>query len=189
MRVLHIAGLLVAATKIYAGFELPPGATDGIWVHGFDANGDPTNTYIGPSSHAQDAPHLIKALKERQLEAGPAPSKWKRKVHYDGPTGDEGANCAGTVEGDPQDLVDAEFILGFACDSLQWWYHAISSVSLGAVAYACDYGNGNHCDDQTMAQQQSAIDTKCTNGTAGWFSVHNYLYAAGRTTVGQQFCF
>ena len=186
MHLLHFAGLFIAATTVSAGFVHPPGSTDGIYVHTIDAHGNPVNTFIGPSSHLKDAPHLIKALKERQT--GPAPSKIKMKARYAGPTGNEGVNCDSGVQGDPQDLVDAEFILGFACDSLQWWYHAISSVSLGAVAYACDYGNGNHCDDETMANYQSDIDSACSNNTAGWYSIHNYLYATGRTNVGEQFC-
>ena len=56
------------------------------------------------------------------------------------------------------------------------------------MAYSCDYGNGNHCDDASVAVQNKAVDTYCETNVSGWYAVKDSKYVTGRTAVGQQFC-
>ena len=111
------------------------------------------------------------------------------KPDTNGPIGNEGPDC------DPLEvslnvtlISEAVSDLGMLCDSLQWWYYAVSAVQGDVVAYSCDYGNGNHCDDVSVAQQNKAVDTYCETNVSGWYAVRESKYATGRTAAGEQFC-
>lgn len=180
--------LLIVAMRAAMALQHSHGDANGIYVHTFNSAGKLVTNYIGPPNRTK----IAHTLKERQLEASLSPRRAKKAK---GPTGDEGPNCScdddnrNCVTGDDFDFYDAVTQLSVACDLVTGFFHAISSVVLGSVAYACEYGNGNRCDSQSEAQFNSEIDLKCQNNTAGWYSIKNYLFATGRTNVGVQFCF
>ena len=112
-----------------------------------------------------------------------------RGTDTNGPIGNNGPNCDPLeVSLDPTLINQTVTQLGMLCDSLNWWYYAISAVQSDVVAYSCDYGNGNHCDDGSLVVQNNAVSSYCETNVSGWYSVRESKYATGRTGVGQQFC-
>ncbi|MCJ1230093.1 hypothetical protein MMC12_006764 [Toensbergia leucococca] len=179
MRFSLVNGLVLAITTVAIAFQHLPGAADGIYLHSYDASGNPMTEYLGTN-----VSHLQATRQRRQYVQLDTRKKKPPKV-----PGSEGVNCNSSAIIDRDDLSGAESQLGFACDNLDWWYHAISSVYLTAVAYACDYGDGNHCSIDTITSDNVQLNEGCGSNEAGWFAVQGYLYSTGRTSVGDQFCF
>ena len=185
MRLSLISGVLLTAAATTTAFEHAKGDANGLYLHGFDAAGNPTVQYIG---HPTDLKKPVAGKAHpRDLSAGLQLAR--RKTKYQGPTGNNGPNCDSSVKRDPDQFLIAEQVIGMACDSLSWWHNALSYVYEDVVAYACEYGNGNHCGDDSISVQNQGIDAACGNNTAGWYAVKDSLYATGRTAVGTQFCF
>ena len=188
------------ATNQYLG--LKPKETKNIVGRSAGQSKYPLMVYDYDTEHIQhlhERPHASKRLEPPTLqdEASfqPSPSEdtlpvlFPRGADTNGPIGNEGPNC------DPKEVSlnttligQATTLLGQLCDSLGWWFYAVSAVAGDVVAYSCEYGNGNHCDDESVKAQNAAVDTYCLVNVSGWYSVENYKYATGRTMVGQQFC-
>lgn len=173
--------LLTVGGTFVSAFQHSPTDADGLYVHGYDASGseiknliDPTNPIIPPEFRNKTA-FANKPAPTRN----PASAILKRDNF--------GAHCNG-IQSSPNDIYWATHDLGQACDNLGWWHSAISYQFQGAIAYACDYGNGNHCDSTSMMARSTLIDIACGSDREGWYTVSNWKYAEGRTNAGTGFC-
>ncbi|MCJ1235500.1 hypothetical protein MMC14_003469 [Varicellaria rhodocarpa] len=186
-----ICSLLLAATTVSIAFQHSPGDKDGVYVHIIDKNGNPVTTYIGPPN-ATELQKILHKPTIRSEDVDPETlNHLQRRKKQVGPSGNNGPNCVAEVTGDPDDFLAAEQIMGYACSTVSKFYHAISSVYLGSVAYGCDYTSnyqGSLCDQTSLTDQNAAVDIQCGNNTAGWWTDKGNWYAAGRTNVGVQFC-
>ena len=181
---------LLAIITLSTAILHSPSDKDGVYVHVIDKNGNPVTTYLGPPN-ATELEQIKKLHKPTSRSVSEARSNALQIRKSVGPSGDNGPNCDVDVTGDPDDLYAAEQIMGYACQYATKFYHAISSVYLGSVAYGCDYTENNQgslCDPASLANQNAAVDIACGNNSAGWWTEKGFRYAAGRTNVGVQFC-
>ncbi|KAL9107114.1 MAG: hypothetical protein Q9187_008473, partial [Circinaria calcarea] len=167
MRFTVISGVLLTAAATAAAFEHAKGDSNGLYLHGFDKAGKPTVQYVGLPKKGVPAKKPKPAAPKahpRDISAG---QLTRRIPKAEGPTGANGPNCDTAVKRDPDMFLIAEQVIGMACDSLTWWHNALSYVYEDVVAYACEYGNGNHCGDDSIAIQNQGIDAACGNNSAG----------------------
>ncbi|GME48628.1 hypothetical protein C8Q74DRAFT_1364003 [Neofusicoccum parvum] len=70
---------------------------------------------------------------------------------------------------------------------------SIAQVSGGAVAFGCNYGNGQTCHKNDLWDFFGQINSVCgfTHGSsagAGWYSRNDWKATYGRTSTGSGFC-
>ena len=191
MHHIFICSLLLVIATISTAFQHSTTDKDGIYIHTIDKNGNPVTNYLGPPN-STEIKMLQKLHKPTPRSETVNPRVWNHTLQKrTKPSGNNGPNCDPNVTGDPDGFLAAEELMGYACSYITKFYHAVSSVYLGSVAYGCDYTSneqGSLCDENSLANQNSAVDIECGNGTAGWWTDQGSLYAAGRTNVGVQFC-
>ncbi|EKG22373.1 Ankyrin [Macrophomina phaseolina MS6] len=156
---------------------IPVGAADGIYLGSLKADGSTQWDFIGPDSSTTPSSGLLVD------DDSDSPVLAKR----------DGVTCSGFgVNAD-----DANRAQGKLADMCGGGYYfnsrSIAQVSGGAVAYACNYGNGQTCHSGDVWSFFAQVNSKCgfTNGAsagAGWYSVNSWKAAYGRTTTGSGFC-
>lgn len=63
-----------------------------------------------------------------------------------------------------------------------------SQVYGNAVAYGCDYGNGQDCHASDVSGFYNNVDGTCGPQIAGWWTQSSWKAAYGRTTTGDGYC-
>ncbi|GJE86666.1 hypothetical protein PsYK624_027470 [Phanerochaete sordida] len=144
-------------------FHHPHGASEGYYTHFKALDGTLHTTYHGTTPPAGS----VNSTHTRRSGGG---------VQCQGLTfaaGDASAAAAG---------------LAHALDGNPSFFHATSFVSGTAVAYGCDYGNGQHIGGTELTGYINDIAAACGAGKQGYFNIPSAKASYGVTTAGSGFC-
>lgn len=65
---------------------------------------------------------------------------------------------------------------------------AIVQVRGSALAFGCNYGNGQTCHASDVSKFYSELDQKCGKAQAGWYSIEDWKASYGRDTNPSGYC-
>lgn len=99
-----------------------------------------------------------------------------------------GVQCQNDVEVDSSDITNAQNALGNSFGGGITFHSKISAVSGDAVAYGCDYGNGQFMTSTEYLGYMSAISTNCGSTSAGYYNIPSSKSSYGRTSSSVGFC-
>ena len=157
-----ILTLAAAASTALAGFSHDPSAPDGVYTHYVDSAGTPQNVYLGPV-HARREPHLD--VRDSS-----------------------GVQCQSSIQMNADDVSAAQTQLGNIFGGGFQFFKTISIKSGSAVAYGCDYGNGQTLSNSDFSGYMGSVSTRCGATSAGFFNLPQFKAAYGRTNAGISFC-
>lgn len=164
-----LAQLAFATTAFASGVVIPIGSANGIYLHQVDADGTVRTEYLGAGPVTLPSAPSTRAYSPVYARAG-----------YSLQCQNIGVN-----QGDKE---NAEKQLASAFAGGSFFRGTISSVSGSAVAYGCDYGNGQTMSSEQFQEFMSALDGQCGAATAGWYSIPDWAASYGRTNAGVSFC-
>lgn len=165
--------MLAIATTSTLAFKHPEGSPDGLYVHDVDANGTVSVTYIGISNIT--VPHGRRS-DTNASSTGPVELK------------STGPACGGGV-GNADDMADAENALADEFgDGITFQGKSVSYTYSSAVAFVCNYGNGQTVTSGQYLGYISSVDAYCGSDVAGWYSYPSSKATYGRTLSGENFC-
>ena len=98
-----------------------------------------------------------------------------------------GVNCQ-SLKFTAQDAVVATNELGYKFDSNSQFSSSTSYVYGTAIAYGCDYGNGQRMTSTEFHGYISDIINQCGSGTEGYFNLPSSKSSYGLTNSGDGFC-
>jgi hypothetical protein len=160
-----IAALAVAAPAERQSGSLPPlpaGSLDGIYVSSVHADGSAFWEYKGPV----DTNVTTSSLFTRDSA---------------------GVHCNGNYIGnDAQGAANA--FRDFCGQGKHFDGKSISVQYGNAVAYGCNYGNGQTCYSGDMQNYFDAIFKQCGQGEAGWYNVKSSKASYGVQAGGSGYC-
>lgn len=160
-----LTALVASATVAVASFTHAPGTPDGIYAHYTDADGVDHTEWVSPLNTTAPAERRV-----LQVRAG------------------FGVQCQGDVEVSSNDINNAQNSLGNSFGSGITFHKKISAVSGSAVAYGCDYGNGQFMTSTEYLGYMSAITTNCGSTVAGYYNLPSSKSSYGRTSSSVGFC-
>ncbi|KAI0319775.1 hypothetical protein OF83DRAFT_1169917 [Amylostereum chailletii] len=154
--------LLAALVASAVAIERPKGGPDGLYIAEVDANGDEKLTYVGPGNTT--VPHTLTA----RASTGPF--------------------CQ-SVQASASDISNAEHALAnFFGGGTSFFGSSVSMYSGSAVAYGCNYGNGQTMSSQEFLGYVSVLDAKCGGQNAAYYNLPSSKSSYGRTASSQGFC-
>lgn len=159
------------ASSPTGSLSLPPGSKDGLYVHTVNADGTPGLTYLGPVNTTHAA-----------RDSGLAPPVLGKRAK-------KGSYCQGFYL-NPTDVMGAEDGLVGYCnwDDPAVFSKAISYQSGNAVAYGCNYGNGQKCYGNQIQPFFNQLTSDCGGNQAAWYSYPDWKVSYGVTGVGNSYC-
>jgi hypothetical protein len=161
----------VVAAEVTPKYSLPSDSHNGLYSHGIDENGNPKNTYI-PNFN----------LTKRSITPSP---KFARASSSSQGT----ITCQNTLGLDPTDVSNAEQGLeGFFQSGNNFGNRSISYRSNSAVAYGCNYGNGQTINGNWLEAQFGLIAEDCGTSSPGYISFPQWKAAYGISSSGVGFC-
>lgn len=159
-------------------FRHHPGAQNGVYGHRMGLDGIVHTTYLGPHDENSNATHPAVITK-----GATATSTQQDKRGYV----PQGVVCQSLTIPE-SDVTNAVNGLGAQFGGSLTWYHAISSVYGSAVAYGCDYANGQTIGGVEMTGYQNSISAQCGADKEGYFRLPYVKSSYGRTVAGNGFC-
>ncbi|CAF0820613.1 unnamed protein product [Didymodactylos carnosus] len=102
---------------------------------------------------------------------------------------DTGVHCETSVYFSTADMDKAiEGLAQFFGTGNSFYARSVSSYYGSAVAFGCNYGNGQHMDAEFFRNEQNLINTKCGSGRGGWNGHESWKSSYGRTSAAKSFC-
>ena len=183
-----LLALATLATTTFAG-PVPHNfvvAADDEHRHGGFPPGTPDGFYTGVVNSADNSTHwtLIPDLNITIPTATIVPS---------GPalTKRDGVTCEYKLA-NTYSVADATTQLSNACGNGYSYSHTVAKISGGAIAYGCDYGNGQTCYFGDVNGFFNSIRGSCgtsgSNDRSGWYSKSSWKATYGWTTTGNGVC-
>lgn len=157
---------LVQATAIPKAtqtFSLALDAPEGFYVHSIGSNGKPENEHISSSASAPNT-------KQRREDQGAVYCKNQYSVNY--------SDSIAAQQG-----LEAQFQSGGSFDG-----PSVSFKSGSAVAYGCNYGNGQTVSGSWLAAQFAQISQTCGSSSGGWIAYPDWKASYGIDNSGVSFC-
>lgn len=156
----HILTLLVVSVS---AAKRPEGAPDGIYLEIVSGNGTTIMEYVGPT------PSTIPEHKlDRRAGVGP--------------------QCQSPLMALSDIQAAQGGLANFFGGGNAFYAKSVSSYSGSAVAYGCNYGNGQTMDSNTFNEFMSDLDVNCGNTHAGYYNHPDWKASYGRTQSSQSFC-
>ncbi|KAK4220960.1 hypothetical protein QBC38DRAFT_378005 [Podospora fimiseda] len=147
---------------------LPVGSTDGVYIGKLDGNGTTVWELVSPIKKRDNT----LALDEQSLD--------KRA---------NGVNCQNSIVMNSGDRANAASALINMCgNGYSWWGSAIAVQSGTAVAYGCNYGNGQTCYSWDISNFFASLVASCGNNKAAYWGQGSWKAAYGYTNIGYAFC-
>lgn len=141
----------------------PEGAPDGIYVEIVHDNGTTTMEYYGPANSTSSVYSFDKRAGVGPVCQTPAMAR---------------SDIVSAVNG----------LSGFFGGGNAFYGLSVSSYSGGAVAYGCNYGDGQTMDANTFIGFENDLDSTCGNTHAGYYNHPDWKASYGRTQSSQSFC-
>jgi|SRR5579862_8871765 len=171
----YILALMAALTSVSALRHSPTDA-DGLYSHTKEADGSITTHYLGLAGD-QNPKFVRRSSPEDETSTA---GLGKR---------DTGAHCnSPSLNGSPSDFLGAEGGLAVFFGTGQSFVGTQTYKSGNAVAFGCDYGNGQEYTACQLTSDVQAIDALCGQGGAGWSSHESWKSTYGRTLLSESFC-
>lgn len=79
-------------------------------------------------------------------------------------------------------------LAGFFGNGNAFYAKSVSNYNGGAVAFGCNYGNGQTMDANTFNGFMSSLDTACGNTHAAYYNHPDWKASYGRTQSSSSFC-
>ncbi|CAG5158178.1 uncharacterized protein ALTATR162_LOCUS5024 [Alternaria atra] len=149
---------------------LPAGAPDGLHMGSLNPDGTTHWEYIGEAEYLP--------FNSSELPSGVPTILTKRS--------DYGTHCDGGWVSD-FDWQNAQAGLQQRCGGGLDYNGVISYQYGSAVAYACNYGNGQRCDWSNVGSALNSLRNACYE-QRGWFSIPSAKLSYGVTTAGHGYC-
>lgn len=149
-------------------FHHPHGAAEGYYTHFKALDGTLHTTYHGAAPPAAGTTATTNSTTHTRRAGG-------------------GVQCQGLMFA-AGDASAAAAGLAHALDGNPAFFHATSFVSGTAVAYGCDYGNGQHIGGTELTGYMNDIAAACGAGKQGYFNIPSAKASYGVTTAGSGFC-
>ncbi|RYP05520.1 hypothetical protein DL765_009820 [Monosporascus sp. GIB2] len=152
-------------------FSYAPGAPDGFYVHAINNAGYPENIFIGDlKDMLPPVANDTNTHTRRKEKQGDIYCKNQYTINYD-------------------DLVAAEQGLERMYQDGGSFSGKSTSYKYGsAVAYGCNYGNGQTITGSWLAAQYAAIGQKCGSNSPGWVAYPDWKSSYGVDQSGVGFC-
>ncbi|CAF3456589.1 unnamed protein product [Rotaria sp. Silwood1] len=150
-----------------SSYKKPVGGADGIYIFHMTSStsNDPIIEYLGPANFTTT------------VLSGPSQRK------------DSGVHCEQNVFFSTDDMNKAiSGLASFFGTGNAFYAKSVSSYYGSAVAFGCNYGNGQHMDANFFIQEQNLINNKCGSGRGGWSSHESWKSSYGRTSASKSFC-
>lgn len=156
--------LIASASAAIASFTHAPGTPNGVYAHFTDADGVDHTEWIGPVNTTAPIEHRVLQV----------------RAPY-------GVQCQDD-EVSSSDITGAQNALANSFNSGLTFHKKISTVFNSAVAYGCDYGNGQFMTSTEYLGYMSAISTNCGSSAAGYYNLPSSKSSYGRTSSALGFC-
>ncbi|KAJ6473879.1 hypothetical protein C8R45DRAFT_1103548 [Mycena sanguinolenta] len=166
---MQFRALFLAFVATAVAFQRPTGGPDGLYIHSIDAEGNSVVEYLGVASTSSN--HIPRA-------AGPSAKFGKR----------DGVTCGGG-SGSAGDFAQADQMLAnffgngntFKGKDIAYYYGS-------AVAFGCNYGNGQTDTASQWDSNVNDINQDCGVAGSGWYSYPSSKASFGRTLSSESFC-
>jgi hypothetical protein len=150
-------------------FSLPPDSKDGLYIHSLDENGNQSLEYLG----------VVNATGLPALDNVDSDALSKRQSTF--------YSCAGRFV-DATSLRNAEDGLAGICGQGLEFRQSISYQWGSAIAYGCNYGNGQTCHSGDVRRFYNGLTNACGGSQTGWTTINEWHATYGVTVVGTGFC-
>jgi len=163
-------------------FMIPEGSPDGLYIGAIDADGSPTLEYLGPGP--------ADSANTSTLASRDSPSAHGETLYALEARAPTGVYCQTWLNMNTDDRSSANSALIKACGSggLYFSSKSIASVRGSAIAYGCNYGNGQTCYGRDLDLFFLNLGFNCGLDKAAWWSQQNWKASYGYTVSGQKFC-
>lgn len=157
--IVSLLALSVSAAK------RPDNAPDGIYIEVVHANGTTVMEYYGPANTTAPAYALDKRDKDQGYPVCQRPAMARSDI-------------VAAVNG----------LNNFFGGGNAFYGKSVSNYHGGAVAYGCNYGNGQSMDAGRFNDMMNSLDTSCGNTHAGYFDHPGWKSSYGRAQSSSSFC-
>ena len=194
LAVTFIVASLLAATGLVAGAGIPrtepalegipAGSKNGFYVGNLKEDGTTVWEYVGPDVASLIASSNATAPAASSEDSSAAGHALVKRDEVDCNGYGLNADHANVAQGEFADMCGS----GYFFNS-----RSIAKVYDDAVAYGCNYGNGQTCTSNLMWTFYAQINSKCgfTHGAqagAGWYYSPSLKASYGRASAGTGFC-
>ncbi|KAI0800220.1 hypothetical protein C8Q74DRAFT_398872 [Fomes fomentarius] len=193
---LTFVATLLAATGLVAGAgipradsepvlePIPAGAADGFYFGYLKEDGSTEWKYAGADAASVNPTNATVGFRPSTPSTSSESSELVKR---------DSVNCNGYgVNADSANVAQGE--LADMCGNGYFFSsRSVAKVSGDAVAYGCNYGNGQTCHSGDLWSFFGQINSKCgfTHGAsagAGWYAATGWKAAYGRASAGTGFC-
>jgi hypothetical protein len=160
-------------------FRLPQNSKDGLYLHVVDSDGVAGLEYLGLFNSTSEQFSFTNITSE-SLDLTEPGALSRRKP--------QGSYCQGNYI-DPTSWDGAiDGLLGI-CKWSNHFSKAIAYQSGNAIAYGCNYGNGQECYYDSVNSFFTWLKSDCGNNQQGYYSYPKWKVSYGVVGVGNSYCY